>query len=654
MMNYWNRFVRARITRRRGLAALSSTAAAAAFLAACGGNNKSSSSGATGGSASAGTSGPSGASAATGATGASGSTAAANKLVTTPVDTASQGKPGGVWKHFSRGDATHFDSLISDTSQVVSISGYLGYAKLLKWKVGRYPNIADGTSEGEHAESWELSPDKLTLTFKLRQGMKFDNRAPTNGRAADSQDVVWSWNKYIANNPGAKSLVYTSESTAAAVQSISAPDKNTVVFKMHHPDASIIPLFSAADKFYVFPIEADSQFDPKKDIRGAGPWILREYVPSTRFIWDKNPNYYVKGRPFPDTLEVPIVNDPSQQAAQFRTGNIYSDVMGGFGGFQLDIVPTHKDLPATQIYQVPVFPERDIWYMTFGYDGNSPFKDTRVRQAMSMSIDREAYADAIDNRDKFAQQGLDLQWKYCTILGAGWGDYWLDPDDPGKFGPNAKYLHHNVQDAKALMAAAGFPNGTDFDFYWLNDNTFGALYNSIVQLYQAMFQDVGLKGNLKGLPFNSWVDQIVQAYFYQETLNGTRHGYTGAQLMAERPFPTAASLISSSLHYLGGAFHGMTPDGKDPHKGDPKINDLSEKIGLEFDRQKQIDLVHQVIQYTTQQSYYIPQGTSAKQYQLIWPVLSGFNALTAPPDFTNWGDALLDIWIDSSKAPLKS
>ena len=628
-MSYWDRILQTRVNRRRGLAAVGSATAAAAFLAACGGDDD-------GGS---GNDGP--------GTGASG-------LVSKPEDTASKGKPGGVWKHFARADATHFDSLISDTSQVVSISGYLAYTKLLKWKVGRYPAIADGTSEGEAATEWEVSPDKLTLTFKLRKDMKFDRRAPTNGRAMDSNDVIWSWKKYIANNPGARSLAYAPENTAAAVQSIEAADANTVVFKMHHPDASLIPLFSAADKFYVFPIEADGKFDPKKDIRGNGPWLLEEYVPSTRFVWAKNPDYYVKGRPFMDKVEVPIVPDPTSQLAQFKNGAIYSDVHGGFGGFQLEIVPTHKDLPETVIYEAPVFPERNIWYMTFGYDGNSPFKDTRMRQAMSMLIDREAYADVIDNRDKFADQGLELNWKQCTILGAGWGDYWLDPADVGKFGPNHKYLKHNIDESKKLMAAAGFPSGTDFDFYWLSDNTFGALYNNIVQLYQAMFNDAGLKGNLKGLPFNQWVDTIVQAYFYQETLKGTRKGYSGAQLMAERPFPTAASLISSSLHYLGGAFHGMTPDGKDGHKGDPKLNDMSEKIGLEFDRKKQIDLVHEVIRYTTQQSYYIPQGTSAKQFQLVWPVLSGFNALTAPPDFTNWADALLDVWIDPTKAPIKS
>jgi ABC-type transport system substrate-binding protein len=628
-MSYWNRVLDSRISRRRGLAALGGSAAAAAFLAACGGDDSDDGNGGEGGSG------------------------GESSLVTKPQDTSGQGKQGGIWKHFTRADATHFDSLISDTSQVVSISGYLAYTKLLKWKVGRTPNVADGTSEGETATSWEMSPDKMTLTFKLRPNMPFDRRPPTNGRAINSGDVVWSWNKYIANNPGSRTLAYAAENSAAPVQSIEAPDANTVVFKMHHPDASIIPLFSAADKFYVFPVEAADKFDPKKDIRGAGPWILEEHVPSTRFVWARNPDYYVKGRPFPDKVEVPIVPDPTSQLAQFKAGNIHSDVHGGFGGFQLEIVPTHQDLPDTLIYEVPVFPERNIWYMTFGYEGNSPFKDTRMRQAMSMMIDREAYADVIDNRDKFAGQGLELKWEQCTILGAGWGDYWLNPRDEGKFGPNHKYLKPNIDEAKKLMAAAGFPNGTDFDFHWLSDNTFGALYNNIVQLYHAMFNDAGLRGNLKGLPFTQWVDQIVQAYFFKEYTAGTKKGFNGAQLMAERPFATPANLIASTLHYLGGAFHGMSPNGLDAHKGDPKLNEMSEKINAEFDRNKQISMVHDVIRYVSQQAYHIPQGTSAKQFQLIWPVLSGFNAATAPPNFTNWGDALLDIWIDPTKAPLK-
>jgi hypothetical protein len=81
---------------------------------------------------------------------------------------------------------------------------------------------------------------------------------------------------------------------------------------------------------------------------------------------------------------------------------------------------------------------------------------------------------------------------------------------------------------------------------------------------------------------------------------------------------------------------------------------MSEKINGEFDRAKQISMVHDAIRYATQQSYVIPQGTSAKQFQLVWPVLSGFNYNIAPPNATVWGDAMIDIWIDQTKAPIKA
>src|SRR5690242_5591447 len=159
LQDYWAKLTEQRISRRRGLklgAGLGAGALALSMIG-CGGGSDNSSSTSSGGDT----------------TGAKRSS-----LVTEPKDSAKDGKAGGIWKHFSRGDATHFDSLVSDTSQVVSISGYLGYAKLLRWKAGRYPQVFDGSSEGESAESWELSPDKLTLTFRLRKDMKFDRRAP--------------------------------------------------------------------------------------------------------------------------------------------------------------------------------------------------------------------------------------------------------------------------------------------------------------------------------------------------------------------------------------------------------------------------------------------------------------------------------------------
>jgi len=92
----------------------------------------------------------------------------------------------------------------------------------------KYPKEYDNSFEGDMAESWEISPDHLTLTFKLRQGVKWDSRAPTNGRLWDSQDVVKSWEKFTAVNPGKSSYAYDATSAPTApILSLTAPDNRT-------------------------------------------------------------------------------------------------------------------------------------------------------------------------------------------------------------------------------------------------------------------------------------------------------------------------------------------------------------------------------------------------------------------------------------------
>ena len=83
------------------------------------------------------------------------------------------------------------------------------------------------------AESWEISPDQLTLTFKLRQGVKWDSRAPTNGRALDAQDVIKSWEKFTPSTPASRATAYDATSAPTApILSLTAPDNRTVVIKL--------------------------------------------------------------------------------------------------------------------------------------------------------------------------------------------------------------------------------------------------------------------------------------------------------------------------------------------------------------------------------------------------------------------------------------
>src|SRR5688572_20221430 len=207
LMNYWDKVTSRRISRRRALAATSGAAAAAAFLAACGGDD-SDSPPASGGSGS----------------GSSG-------LIHTPSDSSGQAKAGGTLKHFVSSDVPTLDSLANNNSGALNAAAAFAYPRVMKFKLSKYPNAYQtGEFEGEMATGYETSPDKLTITFKLRQGMKWDPRPPTNSRPMDAQDIVFSWEKFKAVNPGATAYAYNATTAPSApIETVTAPDNQTIV-----------------------------------------------------------------------------------------------------------------------------------------------------------------------------------------------------------------------------------------------------------------------------------------------------------------------------------------------------------------------------------------------------------------------------------------
>jgi ABC-type transport system substrate-binding protein len=622
---YWNRVMDRRLSRRRAMVGTSTAAASAAFLAACGGGD----SGSDGG-----------------------ESKDSSGLIHTPQDTTSQAKAGGVLKHFAPADITTFDSLANNGSPPLSQSAVYAYPRLVKYSLAKYPKLYEaGSFEGDLAESWEVSPDKLTITFKLRQGVQWDPRPPTNSRVADAQDVVASWEKFKAVNPGASTYVYNAETAPSSpVETLTAPDSRTIVLKLKFPDASTIAQF-AGTTFSPMPREFDGGFDPRTTVRGHGPYMLEEYNPSGRFVWAKNPNYYVKDRPFLDKIEIPIIPEYATRLAQFRAGNIHTDVVGGFGGGQADIIPTKRDLPETLLTQADSYPTQASWWFTFGYDGNAPFKDQRMRQAASMLIDREGYIDAIDNRDGFARDGLDLDTAYNTVVSAGWTGFWLDPKNEREFGPNAKFLQHNIEEAKKLIAAAG-QNNVEFDFNYNASPQF-PIQGRIVELYNAMFLDGGLRPKLNGITNpTQYQDEYYYGYQSRGYVAGTKKGFGGITMGQERPFATVALMVFGTLHKDGAFYKGMTPDGRNVQDGDPKVNELALKIQQEFELSKQQSLVQELIRYFTGQSYYVPQPSAARAFSLWWPVIGNLGAYSNGVSPNLWTERHLHWWIDSTKPPL--
>jgi peptide/nickel transport system substrate-binding protein len=519
---------------------------------------------------------------------------------------------------------------------------------MLRMKSVPIPGEADGSSEGETAESWEVSPDRLTITFKIRQGMVWDRRDPTNGRQIDADDVVFSWNKYKELNPNSAAIANTGAGSQSPVESVTATDAQTVVVKLVQPDASIIPMFSAYDLFYIQPKEADGGFDPRNDVRGAGMYILEEYVPSSHFTWARNPDFYIKGYPFPDTVQVPIVSDYAQQLAQFKSGNIYTDI---FENVQEDVIVTKKDAPDTLLLQENNYPTTSTALTVFGWEESVPFLDVRVRQALSMMIDREAIIDVLDNRQNFEKEGLEPGIRRVSAVPGGWTGYWLDPTDEASFGKEAKYLNYNVEEAKALMEAAGYGDGLEFDIYQGPPGRYGAAYERQVELYDGMFRNAGQKPTLTPITnSDAWLSDYSRVYRTNTYKPGD--GFNGIAVIPERGYVTVALQLYNQFNNKGGGYRGAVPAGGSVLDGDPKLNDLTSKISREFDTNAQIDLVHDLIRYTAENMYYIPRASSAKAFTLWWPAIGNAGAYAWYANSGVWVDRRREWWIDSTKAPL--
>ena len=658
--SYWRRLTANRVSRRHALAVMGGSAAAAAFMAACGSDDddgpSASATGSTGGAtgSTGATGGSTGATGATGgSTGAAGSTggSTSSSPVFTPTDTSAQGKAGGAIKHYASGDITHFDALAANSASTVNFGSVFAYNRLLKFASGFYPNVSDGSQEPEMAESWEVSPDQLTVTLKIRQGAgtKWDERAPTNGREMTMDDVLFSFNKFSEINPSGANISNV-RNPAAPVTSVEATDATTFVLHLTKPDATIIPMLAATDHLYIMPTESDGGFDPEREVRGNGPWELDEYLPSSRFVWKRNPNYYIANRPFPEFLERPIVSENAQRLAQFRAGNILTDVVANL---QTEVIQLKKDVPEANLYLPNTYPNSPTPSIWFGYEGDSPFKDQRVRQAMSMYIDRDAFNAAIYNSDTFEAEGLGVEAKFNTCITSGWGPYWLDPKGPD-FGEFGSLLVYNPEEATKLIRAAGYTDGIETEVFFNNEGTYGPAYEQAVEVLTGFFEAGGHSVKRSGFPYSEYLDKYYFGYRSGASSRGAgdpARGYNGFSVQAERPYPTAVNLMLGGWHTGGSSFHGMSPTGENATQGDPKVDSLIEAIQAEFDQDAQIAMTHGLIRYMTEMMYMVPRPVTSPGYEVWWPAISGLGWRERWPNNAIWTETAIDWWIDESKPP---
>ena len=615
--NYWRDALAQRVSRRRTLA-LTGGAAVASFLAACGGNDKPES---------------------------KSPEAQGNRLVATRDNSTKQAKRGGVIKGSLGGEPSTLDPMSFDTPLMNPIKNSV-YSMLLRDKPGTIdepqqykelvPNIA---------ESWEMSPDRLTITMKIRQGVKFHNRAPFNGRTMDVEDLVFSWKRYAAIG-NYRATLSNATNPNAPIVSFTAVDSRTLQIKLAQPVANALNLLAHPyhGRYVVMGREADGGYDPRGDMIGTGPYVLSKYAPSQGMEFKRHPEYWDKERPIADEVSAPFISDYAQRLAQFKAGAIYT---GGAGTTALrpeDTVALKKEVPALDVYthealNLHTSAER------FGYlpAGTSPFRDERVRQAFSMAIDRNLYLDTFNGGKVFPDAGIPINhyWASSVIPGGFW---WLDPKSKD-FGPNAKYYEYNVTEAKKLLAAAGHTNGLEVPAHRVKGLEYAQVYHTQSDVIEQMVNDAGIRSKPDPEDFTTvYVPKWLQG-------NGKYDGYVHTRAPATGN--DVVSIISDMYWSKGGVFFlGFDKNGRGDASGDPDIDALITKLRVEFDADKQKSLAQEIQRSLAKSMYGVMLPGSSTAVLMAWPALRNFVSETWVWGYS--GSDYFDIynwWVDESKPP---
>ncbi len=541
------------------------------------------------------------------------------------VNSTKQASPGGVYQSYIGSDVTHMDSLAATDFQSGREGAYV-YSRLLKYKAGTFDKPADGAIEGDAAESWEVSPDGLQLTFKVRQGVLFDPRPPTNSRPLDANDVRFSWDKFAAKS-NARGDMTNSVNASAPIESVTAPDAKTVVVKVAFPYAPILQMLAFIRYLIIEPREADGGFDARTDMRGSGAWYLSKYTPSIGWEYRKNPNWYNKPYPFLDGIDRPIISEYATGLAQFKAGNLWS-----YAVRQEDILTAKKDVPALEMRQADSFSRNPGAIMYFGFKEGSPFLDDRVRRAASMLMDRDLYIDTTNNVSNFTKDGLPVATRVQSHVAVGEEGLWLDPK--GKdLGEGAKNFEFNPAEAKRLLSAAGYPSGIEADLTYFTSGQYGSQWPRYHDIWKGMLETDGLfrlRTNIVDYQ-TTWLPK----YLYSKGM------FDGVTFTLCTLFPDVDGYLFAMEHARGQYIRRPFAD--------EKMDQLIDAQRREFDRNKRINLIKEYQRYAATKMYDSPVSGQALGFGLGWPWIGNAGVYNSWAADTDKQESLIYTWYDKAK-----
>jgi ABC-type transport system substrate-binding protein len=454
-------------------------------------------------------------------------------------------KSGGVLRYGITMRPPHLDFHQSGTVNNLGSQGCL-YDNLIR----RNPLDSGQTIIPDLAHSWEISKDGKTYTFFLRKGVRF-----SDGAELTAEDVKATFDR-ITKPPQGISIPRSA--LFPSVSEINARDKYTVEFKLsvpRPPDFIMGAIASGWNGIVRKKTLEDNNYNLRKtlDVPGTGPFRSVKRVEQEVWVMEKNKDYWMEGLPYLDGIEFfhGLPFSPELGSALLSGRTDYARLIDPVTRKEVD---KRDGMTATDYFQSVI---QAVWVNA----KREPFNDPRVRRAMHLVFDRPVLVDVVKDVAPMMVGGFIYPFsdvatpKEELVKRTGY-----QPDTAA-----------SIQEAKALLAAAGHPNGIKGLDFVVRDVASFKLWS---QAIQAMLQQaLNIECNLR---------TVVESVWFDDTNAGNFDMSIGA---------IVSTLIDPSDYF--NTWYGKNgPQNYSQWQSEP-FNELLGKIDSEVDAAKRLDLIRQ-------------------------------------------------------------
>lgn len=390
----------------------------------------------------------------------------------------------------------------------------------------------DNKVQPGQAEKYEVSPDGLTWTFTMRDGLKW-----SDGTELNAKDFEYTFKRIADTNvaaPYAETVIGMIEGYKDAIDSKNpeklnvkaSDDGKTLTIKLAYPCSYFdkIVAFGTMSPVQKATVEknGDSWATKPETYVCNGPYTITEWTPSEKIVCKKNENY--KG----GWDSSKIVNDKLTFLLLEDSSASYTAYTGGTAQLIKDVpteeIPTLKKDKKDEFNVDPIL---GTYYLSMNLN-KAPFNNKNVRKALSLAIDRDYVANTV------------MQGTYTpayNYVGTG-----VDDVDPGKFLENSKaanggkpYISEdykaNLEEAKKALAEAGYPEGKGFPTITYSTNDTG-YHKALAEYLQQVYKDLGITMNIDIVDWSSFTPKR-RAGEYEMARNGWVMDYNDASNMIE-------------------------------------------------------------------------------------------------------------------------